>query len=206
MNLTIELRNIKGPPMFKKIYMLFFALLVSISSVSYLKASSLGEGDETFIREAKPKYKIPGYDTYLVCSFDQSVRPMTQINFDIVDESGQIGLILLQYYPDARNQFYQSSPAGTLRLRHIEINKKKRRQGHAGRALETLFTTLRKHGPKEISEVWLECNVNPDYLIPFYEKFGFTRGKTTFWGDVIEMSVALKKTKFPYFKALKEVK
>lgn len=158
------------------------------------------------MRAAKSKYRIPGYNIYLVCSYDERVNPMTQVNFDIMDESGKIGLILLQYYPDTRNQLYQSSPAGTLRLRHIEIDNEKRRQGHAGRALETLFTSLRKHAPKTVKEIWLECNVNPDYLIPFYEKLGFSRGRTTTWGDVIEMSVPIKKTKFPYFKALKEEK
>ncbi len=191
--------------MLKKTQILFLTFVLSFGSVSYLKASSLDKDDDSFLHDTKPQYRIPGYGTHLVLNFAQRVRPMTKINFDIMDESGPIGLILLQYYPDAINQFYPSSPAGTLRL-HITIDSEKRRQGHAGHALETLFTTLRKHGPKEISEVWLECNVNSDYLIPFYEKFGFTRGRILFWGDVIEMSVPLKKTKLPYFKALKEKK
>ncbi len=172
----------KGHPMFRKIHILFFTALLSLNSVSCIEASKLGEGDEAFIHDAKSKYKIPGYETYLVCSYDQPIRTMTQINFDIMDESGKIGLILLQYYPDANNQFYTSSPAGTLRLRNIEIeDKTKRRQGHGGRALETLFIALRKHAPKEISDIWLECNVRPNYLIPFYEKLGFKRGRTTEW-------------------------
>ena len=192
--------------MLKTIHTLLFAILWSISSAFHIDASNLGDQDDTFMKDAKPQYKITGYDTYLVCSYDEKISPMTQINFDIRDESGKIGEILLQYYPDARNQFYKSSSAGTVRLRHIEIDSEKRQQGHAGRALETLFTSVRLHGPKTVKEIWLECNVSPDYLIPFYEKLGFSRGRTTIWGDVIEMSAPIKKTKFPYFKALKEEK
>lgn len=192
--------------MFKKIYFTFLTVLLVINTASHIKASALGESEETFMDDAKSSYRIPGYGTYLVCSWNPKITAMTQINFDIMDESGKIGLILLQYYPNASNQFYQSSPAGTLRLRHIEIDSEKRHQGHAGRAIETLFTSVRKHGPKTVTEIWLECNFRPDYLIPFYEKLGFSRGKTTVWGDVIEMSVPIKKTKFPYYKALKEEK
>jgi len=189
--------------MYKIFKALFSILLISAFSADFTHASTQDE-NAFFQNNPKAKYRIPGYETYLVTSYDIDARGFIQTGMDIMLEGDvKIGAILLQYYPDARAQFYSSSPAGTLRLRSIKIKADYRQQGHAGRALETLFISARKHGADSFKEIWLEVNFRPEYLIPFYEKLGFLSGRTTGWGDVIEMSVKAKKTKFPYHNAFK---
>ena len=87
-----------------------------------------------------------------------------------------------------------------LRLRDITIDEHYRHQGHGGRALETLFTVLRGNNLPSTTDVYLETNTKPSYLMNMWEKFGFSVIETTGWNDVKILSAPLKKVKFPYFK------
>ena len=156
--------------------------------------------------ELKQKSYVANYETYLICAYSQDISELTQVNFNIhrsLDEA-HIGQILLQYYP--QGGYYKTGrETPTLRLRHIEIDEGFRQQHHATRALETLFTQLRKSSalPKDV-EVWLEYSTCYPYLGTLYKSFGFKNSNEPSIAETKVLRVELSKTKFPYYRKIKD--
>lgn len=133
------------------------------------------------------------------CTWNEKITELTQICFYVKNKNQKIGEILLQYYPFGATEMYKTAKNPTLRVRDITIEEHFRHQGHGGRALETLFTILRRNNLPSTTEVYLETNTNPSYLMNMWVKFGFSTIENTFWNDVKILSAPLKKVKFPYY-------
>lgn len=149
--------------------------------------------------------KIPNYETYLKCTASEDSKHSTQNDFTIHQNDGQkIGEILLQYYPTG-GHYKTGGRTPIIRLRHIEIEEQFRRNHSATRALETLFTELRKSAalPQNV-EVWLEYSSSYKFLAPWYQSFGFQHTEEPSAFETKVMRVLLSKTQFPYYKKIKE--
>lgn len=196
--------------MFKKNTLFFFMFVLSTIVSSHLHATK-GEQDDLFTLKDR-KIQITDYknDTFLICDYNVK-QEFTQVGFNIhtPKEEEKIGQILLQYYPSAPTEIYRTSTGPTIRIRSLKIDKKFRQKGHAGRALETLFTALRKSKFPNSTKLYLECNTGQldpslSYLHSFFKKFGFTPAENTAYQDVKILNVSLKKIKFPYYQQVKK--
>lgn len=141
--------------------------------------------------------RISDSKSFLLCSAFRDDSELTEISYEILtmrDNSDQganiVGNIEVQFYPESHE----------LRLRHIEVDEKHRRQKCAMRALESLFADLRRRDEFKVPrKIYLEVSIENEAAISLYKKFGFTpEGSNVL--DVMKMSVFSNKIKFPLFK------
>lgn len=189
-----------------KVQLMTVKVLLFLFMAIYSLASSAMEDKqgqhqcEKIIKEGK-KSKINDYETYIQCNYFGDTAHLTQSQFYIfrTQDSQKIGEILLQYYPNG-GYYKTDRHQPTLRLRHIEVKDPYKRQHHATRALETLFTELRKspHLPRDV-QVWLEYSTCHSFLAEFYQKFGFKEADEPCFAETKALNVPLYSIKFPYY-------
>lgn len=193
---------------------LFFPLFFYYSTIVYSSNNQDQREAKKCIR-AKYCYFMNQYRITLLCEKLETCNKSTNIDFSInipiervQNIYEKIGDISLEYYPLSKPQYFHTSPAHTIRLKHIEINEAFRQQKYATEALSLLFYVLnhRPLWPRERTQIWLECNLKGTtsleftsaHLKRFFEKFGFTateekRGL----GDIIVMGTGLLDITYP---------